>query len=90
MTYFIAALKEKHKFDICFVVHDGVPALEVVLVTREAVYEETELLLIFLHGLFHRLAKHTKQHEVFYSYSEIVSLAFPAQVKEDFALPLVS
>lgn len=55
MTYLIAAVKEKHKFDICFLIHDSVPALKVVLVAGETVYEETELFLILLHGLFHGL-----------------------------------
>ena len=63
MTYLIATVKEKHKFDICFLIHDSVPALKVVLVTGETVYEETELLLIFLHGIFHCLQEHEqKQH----------------------------
>lgn len=61
MTYLIAAVKEKHKFDICFAIHDGVPPLKVVLVARETVYKKTVLFLIFLHGLFHCLAKETKQ-----------------------------
>lgn len=55
-TYLDAAVKEEHKFDICVVVHDFVPALKVVLVSRETVNEKTELLLIFLHGFFHRLS----------------------------------
>lgn len=57
MTYLVATVKEKHKFDICFAFHGRVPTLKVVLVAREAVYEEAELFLIFLHGLFHCLKK---------------------------------
>lgn len=51
----VTAVKEKHKFDICFVDHNGVPPRQVVLVSRETIYEETELFIVFLHGLFHCL-----------------------------------
>lgn len=61
MTCLIVAIKEEHKFDICFAIHDGVPPLKVVLVARETIYEEPELFLIFLHGLFHCLARQTQQ-----------------------------
>lgn len=37
VAYLVAAVKEKHKLDVCFVLHDPVPALQVVLVTREAI-----------------------------------------------------
>lgn len=62
MTHLIAAVKEKHKFDICFAIHDIVPPLKVVLVAGETVYEETELFLIFLHGLFHCLNETEQQY----------------------------
>lgn len=62
--YLVAAVKEEHKFDICIVVHDFVPSLKVVLVSRETVNEETELLLVFLHGVFHRLSAHDLLHEL--------------------------
>lgn len=63
-TYLVAAVKEEHKLDICVVVHDFVPALKVVLISRETVNEETELLLIFLHGVFHRLSAHDFLYEL--------------------------
>lgn len=61
-AYLVAAVKEEHKLDICVVVHDLLPALKVVLIARESVDEETELLFIFLHGVFHGLTTHTR-HE---------------------------
>lgn len=61
-TYLVAAVKEEHKFDIGVVVHDFVPALKVVLVSRETVNEKTELLLVFLHGVFHCLSAHDFLH----------------------------
>lgn len=67
MTYLIAAVKEKHKFDICFLIHDSVPTLKVVLVTGETIYEETKLLLIFLHGLFHCLKEQEQKENNSYS-----------------------
>lgn len=57
-THIVAAVKEEHKLDIRVVVHDLLPALKVVLITRESVDEETKLLLIFLHGVFHGLTTH--------------------------------
>lgn len=57
-THLVAAVKEEHKLDICVVVHDLLPALKVVLIARESVDEETKLLLIFLHGVFHGLTAH--------------------------------
>lgn len=55
MTHFITTVKKQDESDICFAVHDLRPALQVILVAREAVYKEAELAFIFLHGLLHRL-----------------------------------
>lgn len=55
-THLAAAVKEEHELDLCLVVHDSFPALKVVLISRETVDEETELLLVFLHGVFHCLS----------------------------------
>lgn len=63
-TYLVGAVKEKHKLDICIVVHDFVPALKVILISWETVNEETELLLVFLHGVFHCLSAHNVFHEL--------------------------
>lgn len=62
--YLDAAVKEEHKFDICIVVHDFVPALKVVLISGETVNEEAELLLVCLHGVVHRLSAHDFLHEL--------------------------
>lgn len=70
-AHLIAAVKEEHKLDICVVIHDFLPALKVVLIAREAVDEETELLLIFLHGVFHRLAAHVKRQEICKKYAVV-------------------
>lgn len=63
MMYLIAAVKEKNKFDICFVLHDSVPTLKVVLVARETINEEAEFFLVFLHGVFHGLSKQKQQQK---------------------------
>lgn len=54
-THFIAAVEKKDKLDVGFVVHDLHPALQVILVPREAVDKEAALVFVFLHGLLHRL-----------------------------------
>ena len=82
MTYLIATVKEKHKFDICFAIHDIVPPLKVVLVTREAIYEETVLFLILPHSLFHGLTKHkSEQHIQYFTIDENVVNEFKVCVK---------
>lgn len=63
MMYLIAAVKENNKFDICFVLHDSVPTLKVVLVARETINEEAEFFLVFLHGVFHGLSKQKQQQK---------------------------
>lgn len=60
-TYFITTVKKQDEFDICFAIHDPCPALQVILVPREAVDEEAKLAVIFLHGLLHRLEKENKK-----------------------------
>ena len=64
MTYLIATVKEKHKLDICFVIHDSGPPLKVVLIAGETVYKESELFLIFLHSLIKGLIKNKKPPHV--------------------------
>lgn len=61
MTYLIAAVKEKHKFNISFSIHDTIPPLKVVLVSGETIDEKPELILIFLHRRFHGLTKREEQ-----------------------------
>lgn len=60
--HLITAVKEKNKLDICLPVHDSVPSLQVVLVTRETIDKKAELLFIGFHGLFHCL----KNTDVFF------------------------
>lgn len=61
MTYLIAAVKEKHKFNISFSIHDTIPPLKVVLVSGETIDEKPELILVFLHRRFHGLTKREEQ-----------------------------
>lgn len=61
MTHLIAAVKEKHKFNISFFIHDTIPPLKVVLVSGETIDEKPELILIFLHRRFHGLTKREEQ-----------------------------
>lgn len=61
-THFIAAVEEQDESDVCFAVHDLHPALQVILVPREAVNEEPEPAFVFLHGPLHRLQM-TKQEK---------------------------
>lgn len=55
MTHFVTTVQKKDKFDICFAIHDLHPALQVILVWREAVDKEVKLVLTSLHGLLHCL-----------------------------------
>lgn len=55
MTHFITTVEKKDEFDVCFAVHELHPALQVILVWREAVDKEAELVLVGLHGLLHHL-----------------------------------
>lgn len=62
-THFITTVEEQDESDVRFAVHDLGPALQVVLVAREAVDEEAELALVFGHGLLHRLERNTDRNQ---------------------------
>lgn len=62
-AYLSAAVKEKHKFNISFAVHDTIPPLKVVLVAGETIDEKAELFLIFLHRLFHGLKNRKRKRK---------------------------
>lgn len=55
MTHFLSTVKEQDESEVCFSSHELRPALQVLLVWREAVDEEVELVLVHLHALLHRL-----------------------------------
>lgn len=71
-THFITAVEEQDESDVRFAVHDLRPALQVILVPREAVDEEAEPAFVFLHGLLHRLqmAEQEKRQQQFYHATE--------------------
>lgn len=63
-THFITTVKKQDEFDVGFAVHDPRPALQVVLVPREAVNQEAELVFVFFHRLLHRLRRRKKMRNM--------------------------